>query len=298
MPPLQFDGQLARFDITIPADRYTTWEDLADKLSKWCTKFVFQKEKGSETGYIHWQVRILLGKKKTLPAMLSEVVPAIGGNFSVTSNTVHTHAKAFNYVMKEDSRLEGPWTDEETPRPRVLTTQLVNFMKCEKYGWQAHAEELCQLYHERWLYYLYDPHYNSGKSIFCEYLEYNGLAEEIPGIFTLAEDIMQFVMSMPKSKCYLFDMPAAMKKEKMNQMYTALEMLKNGFLFDKRYNGKKQRIDRPGVICFANNLPKLDLMAPDRWKVLYITPDKNIVPFDPGLHPYQEPGQDFSEQFS
>lgn len=54
-------------------------------------------------------------------------------------------------------------------------------------------------------------------------------------------------------------------------------MLKNGHLYDKRYSGKKRRISRPIVIVFANNLPKLDLMAPDRWKTMYITPAKDLV---------------------
>lgn len=281
--PLQFDGQLSRFDITIPKANYFNWEELSTKLHGWCNKFAFQLEEG-ESGYLHWQCRINLIHKKTCSAMLSEVVPAITGHFTPTSNGVHSGPKSFNYVMKEDTRVEGPYDDTMVPVKRVMTIQLSNFYQKEPYQWQQKLRDIADDYDERKLHYIWDPHYNSGKSVFCESLEYENIAEEIPGIFTLAEDIMQFVMSMPVSKCYTFDMPAAMKKEKMSQMYTALEMLKNGFLFDKRYSGKKRRIDRPGVIVFANNLPKLNLMAPDRWAVWYINPKKELEIYDPSKH--------------
>eukprot|EP00966_Prymnesium_polylepis_P154661 3571321-Prymnesium_polylepis.1 len=64
MAPLKFTGQLKRFDITIPRDKYETWEDLHKKLIGWCSHFSFQLEKG-DTGYEHWQCRVQLIHKKT-----------------------------------------------------------------------------------------------------------------------------------------------------------------------------------------------------------------------------------------
>ena len=44
--------------------------------------------------------------------MLRNVVPNIGGHWTVTSNGTHDSAKSFNYVLKEDypilERLHGP----------------------------------------------------------------------------------------------------------------------------------------------------------------------------------------------
>lgn len=285
MAPLQYDGQICLFDVTIPHDKFEDYRDLAQILNQIAKKWVFQLEESDKTNYIHWQIRLSLHKKTTLSGLKRDVIPHLPGHWSVTSNTVHDSGNQFNYVMKVQTRLEGPWTDADVVRePAVMTAQLAHFLTLEKYPWQAKAEELASSYDERKLYYIYDPHYNSGKSTFCEYLEYKMIGEEIPP-FTMMEDIMQFCMSQPVAKCYLFDMPAAMKKEKMHQMYSGLEMLKNGFLYDKRYNGKKKRITRPTVMCFANNLPQLTLMAPDRWKVYYITPEKDLVTYDPMLHP-------------
>ena len=102
--------------------------------------------------------------------------------------------------------MEGPWNDEDCPVPKVFRPSSSTTFT------QTKMEEIVSEYNERKLIYVYDPHYNSGKSIFTEHLEYKGLAEEIPP-FVLMEDIMQFVMCQPIAKCYIFDMPAAMKKE-------------------------------------------------------------------------------------
>lgn len=286
--PLRYEGQIALFDVTIPCsiEKFTDYRDVASALNTVAKYWAFQKEHGKSEDYLHWQVRLSLHKKTCCNTVLRDIVPQLPGHWSVTSKTVHDAGNQFNYVLKDDTRVDGPWTSKEEIRdPPVLTRQLRNFMKLDPYHWQLSASELATAYDERKIHYLYDPHYNSGKSIFCEWLEYQELAEEIPP-FTMMEDIMQFVMCQPKAGCYLFDMPAAMKKEKMHQMYSGLEMLKNGFLYDKRYNGKKRRINRPSMLVFANNLPKLDLMAPDRWKVWYITPDKALVEFDDVFHPY------------
>ena len=292
--PIQFQGQCALFDVTVPGDNFDDYRELAQVLNTLAKKWVFQKEQGEETGYIHWQVRLSLHKKTSCGALLRDIVPQLPGHWSVTSNTTHDAGNVFNYCMKVQTRIDGPWDDRtEVREPATMTTQLAHFLTLEMYPWQTKAYELATSYDERKLIYIYDPHYNSGKSIFCEYLEYKEVGEEIPP-FTLMEDIMQFVMCQFKSKCYMFDMPAAMKKEKMHQMYSGLEMLKNGFLYDKRYNGKKRRISRPMVLCFANNLPQLNLMAPDRWRVMYITPDKDLVDYDPCIHPF---GCDHTEQF-
>lgn len=281
-----FDGQLATFDCTVPEDRFDDYREAAEALRSIAKKWVFQLEQGEETGYRHWQMRVSLIKKTRFAAFSKEVMPVLPGCWSVTSKTVHDSGNQFNYVMKAQTRLQGPWkdTDADLRPPPEMTDQLRNFLSKDMYPWQQAMLDIVQQYNERTLYYVYDPHYNSGKSIFAEYLEYRMLAEEIPP-FTLMEDIMQFVMCMHTSKCYIFDMPAAMKKEKVNQLYSGLEMLKNGFLYDKRYSGKKRRITRPQVLVFANDLPKLDLMAPDRWTVMYITPDKDLVPYDSNLHP-------------
>ena len=240
-------------------------------------KFAFQKEQGDTTDYVHWQVRGSLHKPITCAGLLRKIVPVLSGHWSLTSSTVHSGPREFNYVMKVDSRLAGPWTDKDViPEPPPLTTQLKEFLTLSLYPWQESLMSMIKSTHFRHLHYICDPHYNSGKSIICEYAEYLGLATECPPLMSM-EDILQFLFCTPVASTYLFDLPAALRKEKVHSLYAGLEALKNGYLYDKRYSGKKKRIDRPNIFVFANNYPQTQLMAPDRWQVYQITPDKKLI---------------------
>lgn len=281
-----FQGQVAVFDCTVRENCFDDYRMLADTLRTIAKKWVFQLEVGAETGYRHWQIRLSLQKKTRFGPFSKECMPVFPGCWSVTTSTV-AKSGTFDYVMKVQTREGGPWkdTDKDLRPPPVLTRQLRDFMEKPMYPWQKDVKEFAETYDERIIHFIYDPHYNSGKSVFTEYLEYCMIAEEIPSTMALGEDVMQFVMSQHTSQCYIFDMPAAMKKQNVNQLYTAFEMLKNGFLYDKRYSGKKRRIDRPAVIIFSNDLPKQSLMAPDRYRTYYIRPDKTLVVYDALKHP-------------
>lgn len=122
---------------------------------------------------------------------------------------------------------------------------------------------------------IFDAVGNNGKSIFCEWLEYNDLAFEVPP-FRLMEDLMQCCMCVPKQKAYLIDMPRAMKKDKLGEFYSGIESLKNGTMYDKRFKFKKRRIDRPQIFVFTNVLPDFELMSKDRWQVYQIE-DRDLV---------------------
>lgn len=291
---MYFEGQLCSFDVTLSYDSnkesFPTYREVSLACNSLFKKWCFQKEKGDENDYIHWQIRGSLHKKAYCNTVLNQLVPKLPGHWSITSNGVHDSGNQFNYCMKVQTRIDGPWTDKEYRPPPALTRQLKNFLQHDMYPWQRSLLDLVKTYNERTLVYIYDPHYNSGKSIMTEYLHYLGLAQSTPGCITQAEDLVQFVMSFPASTCYIFDMPAAMKKEKLHSMYTALEMIKNGFLYDKRYKGVMKYIDRPNIICFANNLPKVDYMAPDRWITYYLTPQKSLVEYDPTEHPFRPSG--------
>ena len=72
---------------------------------------------------------------------------------------------------------------------------------------------------------------------------------------TIMCDIMEFAHSFPAQKAYIIDMPRGMKKDKLADFYAGLESIKNGVTYDKRYVGKKRRMDRPQIMVFTNSLP-------------------------------------------
>lgn len=265
---------ISGFDITIPCSLGISDEDLIKIFRKNCKQFCFQLEKGKESDYEHYQCRIRL-KKKTRFSTLKKRGFFVGGHWTPTSKDVYLEGDFF-YVMKDDTRILGPWTDKD--EVKVLTKQLKNFMTKEKYKYQRDILLTAMEWDERHIYLIYDTHGNLGKSILAEYMEYMGICEEIPS-WRLMDDIMQWVMSRGKQngfkKCYLVDMPRGMKKDKLADFWSGIEQVKNGVAFDKRNFAKKARFDRPQIFVFTNTLPKFELMSKDRWIIWEIGKDHN-----------------------
>lgn len=237
---------------------------LKDNLKYNCKKWAFQLEEG-ESGYKHWQGRFSLRKKKSLSSLtkLFKSFPSWEGvHFSPTAGS---NTKNFNYVMKDDTRISGPYcdTDEEDIIP---TRQMELFNSWELYPYQKKLKCMAEEFDLRTIDFIYDQDGNIGKSLFSEYMEGLKLAEEVPP-YRLMDDIFQWVHSRPIRPCYIFDMPRGMKKDKLADFYSGIEVIKNGVAYDKRYSARKIRFDRPRIFIFSNCLPQFDLMSKDRWKV-------------------------------
>jgi hypothetical protein len=245
-------------------------------LKEWCKKWSFQLERSERSEKLHWQCRVSLFKKKRL-AEVVKAFPFKLGNVAPTCKAVHD-GKNFNYVMKADTRVEGPWTDADDSEPPVLTRQLRHFLAQEKRPWQRDLEEILSREDDRSIVCVVDIDGNGGKSIFAEYMEYSDKAYEIPYMNDI-QDIMAVVMSVKVKKAYLIDMPRGLKKDKLAGMYGGLETLKNGVAYDKRYAFKKRRFDRPQICVFTNAEPDYSLMSLDRWCV-YKLVHGELVPID------------------
>lgn len=268
--------QVIGYDLTLDATSCDVHE-FQRFLNEWAKKWTFQKEAGGTTGYEHYQARLHLHVKQReneIIAKTAHLWPGKSRRWSITSKTCH-QGQDFNYVMKADTRIEGPWTDKDFEEPPKLTRQLRDFAGKELYAWQAQVKAWCYEEDDRSIKLVYDSNGNAGKSIFAEYLEYHGLAYEIPP-FRQMEEIMQVVMSIKDKKAYLIDMPRGMKKDKLGEFYSGLEALKNGIAYEKRYHFKKKRMDRPQVIVFTNMLPAFEFLSLDRWQVFEMMPDHTL----------------------
>lgn len=269
--------QVVSYDFTV-YENHNEWKldphRMVAELKQWAKKWAFQLEKCPTTDRLHFQGRLSLFKKLRLSELVSRCT--FKAHWTPTSSEVH-EGQNFNYVMKADTRLEGPWIDKEYEDPPVLTRQLVNFQDKEKYEWQKKVELWCDEMDDRSIKLIHDTVGNSGKSIMAEWLEYHKKAFEIPPLKDM-EDIMQFCMSFKAQKVYLIDMPRAMKKDKLAGFYSGLECLKNGYVYDKRYAAKRRRFDRPQVIVFTNVLPEWKFMSRDRWEPYTMTLMHDLEP--------------------
>ena len=117
---------------------------------------------------------------------------------------------------------------------------------------------------------------NSGKSIFAESLEYQGLTFEMPMLRQM-EDLIEFAHSYPPKRAYLIDMPRGITKDKMGEFYGGVECLKNGVTYDKRYHGKKRQMSRPHIFTFTGVLADFSLISMDRCIVWDMKADTSMV---------------------
>ena len=265
-------GPLATWDIRYSAEGMTK-DDIIGELHAVAKHYVFQLEE-SDSGYRHYQGRISLIKKRRLVErhILLKLFKKPPNYLQPTCNPEHFRGEAF-YVQKEDTRVDGPWKD--TDEIRVMTRQLKEFSVMDYRPYQEALLKMATTFDTRKIDLIYDPIGNIGKSIFSEHLEYLGIAEEVPP-FRLMDDIFAWVASRPIKRCYIVDMPRGMKKDKLGDFYSGIEVIKNGVAYDKRYKASKIRFDRPRIFVFTNALPQFSLMSADRWNVWEVNNSFNL----------------------
>ena len=266
------------FDFTLKYDEnYNDACKLGKDLSEICKGHsTFQLER-SDTDYTHWQGRVITKKqyRKNEILKIGKDNFLKGIHWSITSNV---NKNNMDYVTKNYTRIEGPF--EVNDFTKILTWQLQEFNTYGLWHWQQKIKDLCCVKDMRSIHLIYDAKGHCGKSLFCEYLEYHGIAEEVPP-FRLMDDIFQWVYSVAGKNAYIFDMPRAMKKDRLGDFYSGIEIIKNGVAYDKRYSAKKIRFNRPQIFVFTNTIPLMEFMSADRWRLWTINDEHELIEYVP-----------------
>lgn len=132
-------------------------------------------------------------------------------------------------------------------------------------------------YDDRTIHIVIDDYVGLGKSSLCKYLYVEHEAVIVPP-FQDSKRLMQYCMLFEPAKLYVIEIPRAMKKKNISSMYTGIETLKKGMMYDTRGNGKFRYIDEPNIVVFANTTPKKRHLSVDRWKMWKIQ-EKSLCPF-------------------
>lgn len=255
---------LCTWDFTV-GEEYVELDVLKTWLNDNCKKWTFQLELGQETFFKHYQGRISLKEKVR---KVCKIVPEI--HFSATSNA---NKENDFYVMKSETKVGGPWkdSDKEVYIPRQIREIT------ELRPWQKQVVEKSKPWDTRHINLIYSPNGNEGKSILKGWMRAYGLATPLPFCNDF-KDIMRMVMDMPTSKCYIIDIPRAINKERLFQLYAAIESIKDGYAYDDRYSFKDKYFDCPNVWVFTNKMPEKseDLLSPDRWIIYGIDEEQKL----------------------
>lgn len=259
-----------------------TPEEIKSFLNGIAKHYVFQLER-SDKGYEHYQGRLSLIKKRRQPEAL-KLFKEPPNYFQPTVNPEYFKGDAF-YMTKEDTRIAGPWKD--TDKDEYIPRQYKGLLD-RLYPYQQKIWDTRQVFEPRKINLVYDPTGNNGKSSIASLCELYGDGIDVPPMNDMKE-IIQLICDECMSKKLrnpspiFIDLPRAMDKSRLFGIYTAIEQIKKGKLYDTRYNYKSWWIDSPQLWVFTNVMPDLAMLSKDRWVVYTINKQKEFEPYKPVL---------------
>lgn len=245
---------------------------LRSTLNLLCKDWIFQLE--DTCGNLHYQGYISTKERirsKQLGVELNEKFRGI--RFCECS--CEGRAALKRYVMKDDSRVKGPWGK----RPVYLGRDL----ECMStpLPWQQEVLDIIEKPpDDRTIYWIVNFAGCAGKSKLCKYLRVKEKACRIPP--GTATQIKTSVVQKGAHRCYFFDDPRVSGTfEKDGDLFSAIEDVKNGYVESAMYGKNLELLmEPPHVICFSNKFPKMCHASRDRWKILKLeSKDSSLIKF-------------------
>lgn len=291
-------NQLAVYDWTLSANEGAEDErvsaDVKAAVKTLFKKWAFQKEKG-DSGYVHFQGRGSLFKKRRLCELKKLFEDKGYGDVHLSPSSNNSQVGECFYVMKDDTRIEGPWTDKDQEEEEVYVPRQYRGLKDNLRPWQQEVWDSADEFDPRSIHLIYDPTGNNGKSTVASLMDLYRRGIDLPPMND-AEKLIQSVADifiareLRQPKVVFVDLPRAMDKRKLGGLYTAIEQIKKGKVYDVRYHYKEWWFDSPQIWVFTNIEPDLSMLSRDRW-VLHTITDNYLAPFVPTLEPMSQLSQ-------
>lgn len=254
-----------------------TKDDLIAWLNENCKMWTFQGEEG-DTGYKHWQGRVSLMKKRMKHQLLTLFKNISAPNY-LEPTTNKEHQRTAFYVLKADTRIEGPYKDSHQVDDSIFIPSV--YQNVQLYDWQQQIIDSKKKRNRRQVNLIYDPYGNNGKSTLASIAElyYGGVdlppLNDFKELVALLCNICMDTNNRDPGLIFI-DMPRAMRKDQLFGMYSAIEQIKKCKLYDTRHHYKCWWIECPEVWVFSNILPDMSYLSADRWKIWEITTDKKL----------------------
>jgi len=246
-----------------PVNAHTFVKSALDAIN---AKYIFQLERGSKNGKLHYQCFINLKDKKRYRGDLVKTLNALGMTKLTARNvkpcTQYGHHALANYCMKEDTRVAGPWADRIIYLARDLCC-----MANPKPFQQKILDSIQTEPDDRTINWVYNPEGNGGKSKLAKYIEHYKLGITVE--FGTPQQIKSALIVEGPQRAYLVDIPRTIgKAESVNDVINVLEHLKNGLVKSYMYGkAAKMFMEPPHVWVFSNMLPDRTRLSQDRWQI-------------------------------
>jgi len=270
------------FTLPDPANEMTS-DQVMDKLQPLFKKWAFQKEKG-DGGLIHYQGRGSLFKKRRFNEIRKLFVEIGWDKVHLTPSSNNSQKGDCFYTMKMDTRVEGPWTDKDIQEKIYIPRQYRGILDNLR-PWQQKVWDSADEFDPRSINVIYDSRGNNGKSTIASVMDLHRRGLDLPPMNDsekLIQSIADILIAreLREPKVIFVDLPRAMDKRKLGSLYTAIEQIKKGKVYDMRYRYQEWWFDSPQVWVFTNIDPDQNLLSRDRWNVWTIDND-DLVPIVP-----------------
>lgn len=250
-------------------------EEIADFLKTYCSDWGFQLEQG-DGGLLHFQGHLRLVKKRRDPHKLflgtfqkepNYLAPTCNNTLSLMENGIGQY-----YGMKADTRIEGPWIHDPCLNNVDLydVYDIGNRLTAFQKIWLDMLDEQTT----REIAFIYGQVGGVGKSTFGMWLySTRPRTVVVPATMESAEDMLQWVYAFTRpgkdnQATIILDIPRSLTGENSwHKFLTALEDIKRGYVYDKRYNAKAKLIYPPRIIVFSNKEPPKGLTG-DRFVLM------------------------------
>lgn len=216
-----------------------------------CHKWIIALEHGN-AGLVHWQLRYSVRNCDTKDSRqnyfdsFKRLFPE--GHMEFTENWCDYERKEGFFVCSDDSN----------------EVRSIRFGVPNKYQRQIVYDAKTQSNREIDVYL--DKRGSHGKSWLSLYLYEKGLGLLIPRYCTTARALSQFICSAYNGQRYIIiDIPRAGVPKR--DLYETIEEIKDGAVFDERYNGHMRNIRGCKVIVFTNHPLDKKMLSADRWRL-------------------------------
>lgn len=279
------------YDFTLSADKFDgNHLILKDFLKSFCKKWGFQREI-SKGDYDHYQGRISLLEKLRITQVIQIFHDKkIMANISNTSSASAKASMFYNYVTKEDTRIEGPWTDKNSII-KYIPRQFRN-KENTLLPWQQTVSDMFEYFKgdgfcDRKINVIYDKQGNNGKSTLAHLMRLHLNGVVLPSVNDgekLCQSCCDIMMGkeIRTSVPVFIDLPRAMDKSRLYGIYSAVETILSGYVYDVRHKYRDWDFDTPFVWVCTNMEPDDSMLSKDRWNV-WVIKNKQLIPYNDEL---------------
>lgn len=280
------------WDLTLPEEG-NPHAIVKETLKSIAKKWVFQLEQGAQTGYRHYQVRLSLREKARRGALFDllkqhSLVVALD---AITLTSKGGANKVWSYVMKEDTRIDGPWKDTDVILPEYLAVTVD-----QRRQWQEAVDGFPR--DRRSVHFVLDVRGQSGKTTFAIaraardpdhvlYVKVGTSIEHVEqALFAKAESAEPFTdfdiyINIPRTH--------QMDKREITRLANLIENIKDGHVQEFRYKPRQAFIGLTKLVIFSNEPISgiVDMLSSDRSNCWSITPHMQLHYFGGAQRDYE-----------